>query len=191
MSGVLFEALVRTICDEAKKYVSSVIQQGDDAVDATMGNGWDTLFLAEAVGEVGMVYGFDVQEAAVVATTKRLKRAGVFGRCQLYQKGHETMEEIVPKQLAAVMFNLGYLPYANKAITTKMDTTLRALRVAVERIRSGGLVTMVCYRGHAGGQQEAASVLEMARALSSEFKVHQPTELPEGDSPVLVVIERC
>lgn len=101
------------------------------------------------------------------------------------------MEEIVPKQLAAVMFNLGYLPYANKAITTKMDTTLRALRVAVERIRSGGLVTMVCYRGHAGGQQEAASVLEMARALSSEFKVHQPTELPEGDSPVLVVIERC
>lgn len=88
MSGVLFEALVRTICDEAKKYVSSVIQQGDDAVDATMGNGWDTLFLAEAVGEVGMVYGFDVQEAAVVATTKRLKRAGVFGRCQLYQKGH-------------------------------------------------------------------------------------------------------
>ena len=53
-----------TISDQAKERVAAVLLPGDAAVDATMGNGGDLLFLAEQVGADGRVFGFDVQSEA-------------------------------------------------------------------------------------------------------------------------------
>ena len=47
----------------AADYVRRAVRPGDRVVDATMGNGKDTAFLAELVGEDGHVTAFDVQEA--------------------------------------------------------------------------------------------------------------------------------
>ena len=79
-----------TISDLAKERVAQVLVRGDRAVDATMGNGWDTLFLAEKVGEEGQVYGFDVQEAAVVSTRKKLAKAELLERCNFLREGMRT-----------------------------------------------------------------------------------------------------
>ena len=178
-----------TISDLAKERVAEVIVSGDRAVDATMGNGWDTLFLAEMVGEEGRVFGFDVQEAALVSTRKKLVKAELLERCELFERGHEEMAKVVPDGVGAVMFNLGYLPYADKEITTRRETTSRALAAAAMLLRAGGILTVICYRGHPGGQEEAAAVLAWA-AEQEDFSRDGPEELPEGVKPFLLSLKK-
>ena len=48
-----------------KLFIEDVISNGDIVIDATMGNGYDTKYLAEKVGENGFVYSFDIQEEAI------------------------------------------------------------------------------------------------------------------------------
>ena len=64
----------------AHSLLSGCLKTGDIAVDGTMGNGNDTLFLAQLVGETGKVYAFDIQAAALLATERRLREADVFVR---------------------------------------------------------------------------------------------------------------
>lgn len=168
-----------------------VLRAGEKAVDATLGNGWDIAFLAEIVGPQGRVWGFDVQEAAVAATQKRLKRAGFAEWCELHHCGHERMADFVVAPLAAVMFNLGYFPYADKEIVTCGETTVRALQVACELLRPGGIVTIACYIGHPGGYEEAVQVLAFLAELSAPFQVEAPPEVPEDGVAFLAVVSRA
>ncbi len=68
--------MLERVLPYAKTLLSSVINEGDIAVDATAGNGHDTLFLANLVGETGFVYAFDIQQQAVDVTIQRLKENG-------------------------------------------------------------------------------------------------------------------
>ena len=64
----------------AKHLLGETVNPGETVVDATAGNGNDTHFLAEHVGENGHVYAFDIQQAALDSTAERLgdiKRAGI------------------------------------------------------------------------------------------------------------------
>ena len=54
----------------AHQMLSKTIKSGDVVVDATMGNGWDTAFLA---GLTDKVYAFDVQKEALVSTQALLQ----------------------------------------------------------------------------------------------------------------------
>ena len=179
-----------TISDRAKEVVATFLQCGDIVVDATMGNGWDTLFLAEKVGAEGQVFSFDIQEAAVESTRKKLQKAGLLNRCQLFQQGHETMVEVVPSGIGAAMFNLGYLPYADKELVTRATTTLIALRGALELLREDGGLTIVCYHGHPGGAEEAEQVLSWALARKKEYEVNCPTQLPDDAKPFLITLKK-
>jgi hypothetical protein len=60
--------------------------------------------------------------------------------------------------VAVVMFNLGYLPGEDHALATEADETLRALDAAACVLKSGGLISVVCYPGHAQGADESACV---------------------------------
>ena len=91
----------------AARYMEEILRPGDIAVDATMGNGKDTQFLCELVGETGHVYAFDVQQEALDRTAARLEEAGLQERATLILAGHETMRENVPVSPRVVMFNLG------------------------------------------------------------------------------------
>ncbi len=46
--------------ERVHRLLTAHMKPGDRAVDATVGNGWDTLKLCELVGEKGKVYGFDI-----------------------------------------------------------------------------------------------------------------------------------
>jgi len=153
--------------DMAKQFISSVIREGEVVVDATLGNGHDALFLAEKVGANGMVIGFDVQAAAISSATIRLEDAG-HSHFKFYEQGHETIQDIVDEGAAAIMFNLGYLPRADKSVITTEATTLVALEQSIQIVRKGGVVTVMCYPGHAGGDVEAESVKAWSSALSRE-----------------------
>jgi SAM-dependent methyltransferase len=149
----------------AKLIVGNSISLGDRVVDATLGNGHDALFLAQAVGGEGCVYGFDIQKIAVENSTARLKEAGWSNYC-FFCKGHEKMASFVPKGLAAVMFNLGYLPAADKAIISKTETTLVAIRQAMHLLRLHGVISIMCYPGHKGGDIESQAVEEFVNQLA-------------------------
>lgn len=176
----------------AADYMVRSIRAGDRVVDATMGNGKDTLFLCELVGEHGHVYAFDVQAEAVERTKLRVAEAGFADRTTLLLAGHETMAEHVPAGVQAVMFNLGWLPGAEHIITTKTNTTLDAVHAAVSLIAPGGIVTVCVYPGHEEGTRELSALLEYARSLSvREFNVaHHCFINASLQTPQLILIQR-
>ena len=149
----------------AADYMMRSVRAGDAVVDATMGNGKDTLFLCGLVGESGHVYAFDVQQEAVERTRERVAEAGYAARTTLLLAGHETMAQHVRAPVQAVMFNLGWLPGAEHAVTTKTDTTLAAVRAAVELIAPGGIVTVCVYPGHEEGMSELHALRQFAAGL--------------------------
>jgi predicted methyltransferase len=143
---------------------------GDAVLDATAGNGHDTLFLARLVGNTGRVWAFDVQATAVLETRRRLSEACVLHAVVIHA-GHETMREHVPVEfhgrLRGIMFNLGYLPGSDKSVITRTETTLSALTAAIDVLAPGGLLTVAVYPGHEGGANEQRAIMEWATALSS------------------------
>ena len=116
----------------AAELIESALFEGAHAVDATLGNGHDALWLCGLVGETGHVYGFDVQAEAVERSRARLAEAGVENRADLILDGHQNMRSYVDAQSAdVVMFNLGWLPGAAHGVTTQTATTLQAVNAAL------------------------------------------------------------
>jgi predicted methyltransferase len=178
--------------DLARLVVRSRLRAGDRVVDATIGNGHDTLMLADAVGPNGHVYGFDVQADALIRTRARLDDCT---HLTLFEAGHERMTELLPVlaqgQIAAIMFNLGYLPSAARHIATRPDTTLTALSASLALVAPGGIVSLVVYPGHATGAVEADAVRAAAAALPAAFCVHHIARLNSAATPpALILIER-
>lgn len=135
------------------------IVPGDTAIDATAGNGHDTRFLAECVGVTGKVLAFDVQEAALATSRELLAGAGFSSRVELIHASHGTMEShAAAGSVAVVMFNLGYLPGEDHALTTESAETISALEAAGRMLKPGGVLSVVCYPGHEAGAVEAESV---------------------------------
>ena len=168
------------------------LQPGDWVVDATVGNGHDTLFLAQRVGPSGRVFGFDIQDAALAIAAERLHS---YPHVTLINSGHETLKEHLPvgaqNQLAAVMFNLGYLPGANKNMITQSATTLEGLKQSIAHLKIRGLVTLVLYSGHPGGAQEATAVRAFVQDLPQSFATTQHARINSlNPAPELLVIER-
>ena len=176
----------------AADYMIRSIREGDSVIDATMGNGKDTLFLCELVGETGHVYAFDVQEEAVERTKERVKEAGYDGRATPLLAGHETMAEHVKEPVQAVMFNLGWLPGAEHIVTTKTETTLAAVRAACNLIAPGGIVTVCVYPGHEEGTRELSALLEYAALLDvRRFNVAHHRFLNASlQTPQLILIQK-
>ena len=176
----------------AADYLRRCVREGDTVVDATMGNGGDTLFLCGLVGETGHVIAFDVQEAAVNRTQERLAQAGVIDRARLLLAGHETMREHVQGPVQAVMFNLGWLPGAAHAVTTRVETTLAAVSAAVELLAPGGVATVCIYPGHEEGTRELAALIEYAASLDvRRYNVlHHRFLCAPAHTPQLILIQR-
>ncbi|MFI3137013.1 MAG: class I SAM-dependent methyltransferase [Methylococcaceae bacterium] len=125
-----------SLLSQAHQQVKARLQNGAIAIDATLGNGHDTLFLARHVAPNGMVYGFDIQEAAIVATRAKLRYAQLLEQVRLVLNCHAHLAEHIPAQhhgqIAVIMFNLGYLPGTDKQVITHSESTLVALNVALD-----------------------------------------------------------
>ena len=151
----------------AREVILQTVLPGDTAVDATMGNGHDTLMLCEAVGSEGRVFAFDVQAQAVEETRKRLREQGMEGRAELIHAGHEHMAEYVKEPVKAVMFNLGWLPGGDHEVTTRWETTRKAAESALELLRPMGVLVICAYPGHAEGEREKQELTAFLAGLSN------------------------
>lgn len=184
--------IIRNSLHQSHEIICSVVKQGDVVVDATAGNGNDTAFLAELVGESGKVYSFDVQEAALNNTKRRLEVLGMAGRVQLVLDGHENLDRHVPENIKAAMFNLGYLPGGDHSIGTMASTTILALEKLLERIQLNGIITIVIYYGGDSGFMEKDQVLEYIKTIDSKRYTVMRTEFVNQANcpPILICIER-
>lgn len=136
---------------------------GSIAVDATAGNGHDTLWLAQQVGPASEVFAIDLQQAALDATASRLASVNV-SNVTLILGDHANLQQLLPQRIhgrvAVVMFNLGYLPGGDHARCTRKETTVRALAAALKILQPGGVLSVVAYPGHPGGWEETEAVRE-------------------------------
>ena len=136
-------------------------------IDATCGNGGDTAFLCGITALDGKVLGFDIQPEAIASTRKHLEQKGIpAGKYELHCDSHANLLQYVqPGTADAVMFNFGWLPGADHSVFSTADSSIPALRAALQAVRPGGAVSAILYSGQVIGSGEKQIVLEFLRAL--------------------------
>lgn len=170
-----------------KYLVEPYVSEGDLAVDATCGNGHDTLMLRRLVGDSGLVYAFDIQEAALEKSKERLSEAGFSGTgLRWILDSHENMDQYVEAgRPSAILFNLGYLPGGSREIQTTAAESAAAVEKAAILLRKGGLVAVTVYPGHEEGRREQAALHQLLREFSpKEFHVLRIEMLNQQEAKV-------
>lgn len=180
------------LTEQAHQRLSQVLRPGDWAIDATAGNGHDTLFLARAVGLTGKVFAFDIQPRACEETTRQLVSAQLTN-VEIHLLDHALMDTRLLAmdwlRIRAVTFNLGYLPGGDKWVITTPTSTLRALATVQRSIQKGALLTILAYPEHAGGDAETQAVTDWIKCLPDHFRIDQLAG-PSPKSPILFCVER-
>lgn len=168
------------------------VERGDKVVDATCGNGNDTLFLAELVGDKGTVFAFDILEKALSNTESLLKEKNMNERVIIINDSHVKMEHYIPDNVKLVLFNLGYLPGFEKSLTTNCKSTIMAIERALNLIKRFGLILIVVYQGHEEGIKEKKAIEAFLCSLDQKkfntFHVNFPNQI--NFPPVVFGIER-
>ncbi|MDQ2085777.1 class I SAM-dependent methyltransferase [Herbivorax sp. ANBcel31] len=183
---------IKNSLGQSHQYIKTFVKEGDTVVDATCGNGNDTIFLAQLVGKAGKVFAFDIQDRALTKTNKKLHDLKIENRVSLIKDGHENMDFHVDKNIKAVMFNLGYLPGGNHNISTKADTTICALKKAMDLLVTGGIITLVIYYGKDSGFDEKEKILTFLECINQKKFIVMKTDFINQSNcpPILVCIEK-
>jgi len=145
----------------AKEYWKKHLRADDFAIDATCGNGHDTLYLSKLLPE-GLVYGIDIQQAAIEKTRLHLSEAT---NVELFQQSHADPLAL-PRPPRLIVYNLGYLPGGNKALTTMTETTLQSLQLSLSILAKDGAISVTCYPGHEEGLREEAQIHNFVKSLN-------------------------
>lgn len=170
------------------------------AIDATCGNGHDTLFLAQTC-EAEVKHGsyrliaLDKQAQAIENSKRLLKehlKPGSMEQIEFHNCCHSTFPaNIAAASASLIVYNLGYLPGGDKHITTTLDTTLQSLHNALPLILPGGLISVTCYPGHAEGKKEEERILEFAGALvPAQWSCCHHRWLNRKDAPSLLLLQK-
>ena len=183
------------LTEKVHNILTNHLQEGDRAIDATAGNGYDTLFLAEQVGASGKVIAIDIQDCAIRSTREKLESAGLIDRIRLMTEDHAiALKKLTASNrgnVAAITFNLGYLPGSDKSIQTRAESTEEALAASIQLLINGGFLCVTAYHGHIGGAVEAETVETFMRKSQSEghaVDCHQPES--SNSPPVLWVLKK-
>ena len=147
-------------------FIREHVKQGDLCIDATAGNGNDTLLLCELVGEQGKVLAFDIQEQAITNTRKRLEESGVLKQVEVLLESHTNMSRYAePDSVSCIVFNFGYLPGGDHALATKKDSSIEAIREGLSLLKKGGMMSLCIYSGGDSGFEERDAILEELKML--------------------------
>lgn len=175
------------VVDRGHEWLKLHVHAGDTVVDATVGNGSDTLALAELVTASGKVIGFDIQTQAIELARIKLAEVGL-QNVEWHSLCHSEMQPYLPQDIAAVTFNLGYLPNSSKTICTQTKSTIEALQISCAKIKQNGIITVVSYVGHDGGEEEDRAIRDLCKSLDpQQFEVTYEL-LPAQHAPRLTII---
>ena len=187
----------QTPIDLAHAYWKLLLKPGDHVIDATCGNGKDTLHLALlCLGDgKGSIHAIDIQKKALDISKQRLQEfltPSQFAEIKWYLGSHETFpDSIEQSSIKLIVYNLGYLPGGDKSLTTKKESTLKSLNAACNLLSPGGALSIMCYPGHPQGQEEELDILEWAKALSPKsWNCCYHTILNRQTGPRLLLIQK-
>lgn len=178
------------VTEWVQHFIRQQVKEGDLCIDATMGNGNDTLLLARLVGESGHVLAFDIQEQALKNTEEKLYRAGFEKRCDLFMESHEYMFRYArAESVSCIVFNLGYLPGGSHGTATKAETTVRAVKEGLKLLKKKGLLTLCIYSGGDSGFEEKEAVTSFLKELNPrEFLVIKAEYINRPNHPPIPVL---
>jgi hypothetical protein len=183
-----------SLTTKAHNIIQQYLAAGDYAIDATIGNGHDTLFLSRQVGIDGRVFGFDIQQQALDSTLSTLE-SEQFINTRLFHVSHSKMEQYIPTQfhgrIKVIMFNLGYLPGSDKSIITHADSTLLALNQSISLLAPSGILAITAYPGHQGGDEETGQIKQWCNRLcAKQYTVQIIYSSDKKTAPVLFIIRK-
>ena len=182
-----------SLTEQAHQFIQQHVCTGDVVIDTTVGNGHDTLFLASQVGQQGKVFGFDIQQQAILSAQSKIENELTVNNCTLFNTSHSHITKQIPSQyhgkIKAIMFNLGYLPGSDKSVITQASSTLLALSSAIDLIMAGGIITIMAYPGHLGGEDETEKVKNWCKQLNPTiFMTEQINSSEKKTAPLLFTI---
>lgn len=149
--------------DLAFQHWKQILKPTDTAIDATCGNGKDTLRLAQLLPQ-GKVIGIDIQEQATQNTALRVSQHSE--RVYLFCQSHAAFPQMAYENpIKLIVYNLGYLPGGDKKLTTKVFSSLESIQKALELISDDGAVSVTTYPGHPEGALEHQAIQEFFRCL--------------------------
>ena len=150
------------------RFITEQVQPEDICIDATMGNGNDTILLSSLCKETGHVYAFDIQEQALAHTRQRLLDADAPQNYTLLLESHTNMDHYVqPESVSCIVFNLGYLPGGDHTKATQASSSIEALTRSLSLLKKGGLISLCIYSGGDSGFEERDAVLSWLKNLDS------------------------
>lgn len=181
-----------SLTEQAHVFIQNHLDINGIAIDATVGNGYDTLFLTKQVGPQGLIFGFDIQQQAIESTHLKLHTENALDNMTLFNTSHIHIDKIPAQhhgKVNAIMFNLGYLPNSDKTIITQSQSTLMALNKAIELLAAKGIITITAYPGHKGGAEETEHIKLWCEQLDSQYyTTHQINSSEKITAPKLFVV---
>lgn len=172
------------------------LRPGHLVIDATAGNGYDTLFLSCLVLRpgAGKVYAIDLQRQALESARCRVQEElsqELWDRVVWVQGSHETFPcEILPHSVHLIVYNLGYLPGGDKSLVTRTEGTLESLQNALPLLAESGAICVTCYPGHVEGKREMQALVAWCAGLSTAcWQVSWHQWIQREDSPCVLWIE--
>ena len=130
-------------------------------LDATCGNGHDTLFISKLLNNKGNIHAYDIQKQAINHTLELLKKENITN-VTLFHQSHEYID---PTLYDLAIFNLGYLPNSNKEITTNHESTLKAVKLLTNEV----LALYVEQPNFLGSLEDMQKLSERAHAVGAKF----------------------
>lgn len=154
------------------------------AIDGTLGNGFDTDFLSDNFEKV---YSFEIQKEACHRYMEKNK-----SNVEVINDSHHLFKDYIKSEVDCIMYNLGFLPGGDKGITTMHTTSLESIKVGLDILKSGGIMTICIYKGHFEGKIEETCILSYLSTLpKSKYGVMSHSYLNRAETaPLLVVIEK-
>jgi 16S rRNA G1207 methylase RsmC len=187
--------LFNTPIDLAHHFWKKLLQEKDIVIDATCGNGKDSLVLAKLLHPLnGSLLCIDIQKQAIENTENLLKNEipDFLPNVEFLHQSHCKLPPISKEQsLKLIVWNLGYLPKGDKSITTKTESTWESIAQGMETLSAGGVICITCYPGHLEGKKEQEHLLNNLSSLNPHLWCFTSFFWPNRhESPSLFFIQK-
>lgn len=159
---------MKNVIQFAQQAVASKLKSGAKVLDATAGNGKDTLYFAQKVGAGGRVYAFDIQTQALANCQALLQRHQLADRVKLIAACHANIDQHLATPIDGAIFNFGYLPGGDKQITTLANSSLLAIEQTLNLLKADAIAALVIYSKHAAGKIEQRAIEAYLAGLSQQ-----------------------
>ncbi len=181
-----YQGFNKSILNRVNLIYKTLVKPGDIVIDATCGNGNDTLTLSKLAKKV---FAFDIQTNAINNTSKLLKK-NKLNNVTLINDSHEKIDKYLKEyknKISLITFNLGYLPGGDKSILTNHKSTINAVKKGLTMLNNKGVILATCYP-HKEGKKEAREIIKYLNNNKINYIIYKNTN--NKNAPFLIEIKK-